>query len=319
MRQAKQTSALFRPKGLLGLTLLSAAALIGCGGGGGPASIPDFEATTVRITANSVPVDAVRDNRTGIVWAAFLGTLPPATGIIPRLPSAAELLHLADTTSDADLRANFPFAFAPLTSKTVFEAQEKSNVQPGAVWVVDLGGEALKGAMQSWVSLDATAQWYVLSPGSSAIASRTYNVDPLTGVAKSTDGRLSWKVCAEGMTWNSTTTSCDGLPTPMNQQQVGAAIATANDGRGFGRINQWRLPTKQELQSLLVLTNQPPAPLVLPAFNYDLQGRSWATPFMTSSTSTGGLYWSVSFDDGEVNSTADHSMPLHVRLVSGAR
>jgi hypothetical protein len=321
MRQAKQETTRTRPGIRVAATILCGAALLaGCGGGGGgTAAIPDFESTTVRFSANSVPVQAVRDNRSGIVWAAFLGALPNGTGLNPRLPTAAELLQLTDSTSDADLRANLPFAFAPSTAKTVFEAQEKSNVQPGAAWVVDLGEESFKGAMQSSVDFAATAQWYVLSPSTPGIGVPGYIVDPVTGVAHASNGSLSWKVCAEGMVWNPDTTSCDGAPTPLNQQQVTGAIANANAGRGFARINQWRLPTKQELQSLLMLSNQPPAPLVLPGFNYDLQGTSWRVPYMTNSVSTAGFFWSVSFDDGEVTPTADAQMPLHVRLVSSVR
>lgn len=320
MRQAKQETTRTRPGIRVAATILCGAALLaGCGGDGGTAPTTDFESTTIQLSPNSVPVDAVRDNRSGIVWAGFLGVLPNGTGLNPRLPTAAELLQLADSTSDADLRANLPFAFAPSTSKTVFEAQEKSNVQPGAVWVVDLGEEAFKGAMQSSVDFDATAQWYVLSPSTPAIPVPGYTVDPVSGVAHASDGSLSWKVCAEGMGWNPDTTSCDGAPTALNQQQVAGAIVDANAGRGFARIKQWRLPTKQELQSLLVLSNQPPAPLILPAFNYDLQGTSWAVPYMTNSVSTAGFFWSVSFDDGEVTPTADAQMPLHVRLVSSVR
>lgn len=320
MRQAKQETTRTRPGIRVASTILCGAALLaGCGGSGDSASIPDFESTTIRFRADSVPVDAVRDNRSGIVWAAFLGPLPNGTGLTPRLPSAAELLQLTDSTSDGDLRANLPFAFAPSTSRTLFEAQEKSNVQPGAAWVVDLGEESFKGAMQSSVDFNTTAQWYVLSPSTPSTGAPAYTVDPVTGVAHATNGSLSWKVCAEGMAWNAVTTSCEGSPTAYNQQQATVAIGDANAGRGYARINQWRLPTKQELQSLLVLSNQPPAPLILAAFNYDLQGTSWTTPYMTNSVSTGGFFWSVSFDDGEVTPTADAQMPLHVRLVSSVR
>jgi hypothetical protein len=320
MRQAKQKTTRTRPGIRVALTILCGASLLaGCGGDGGSAPIADFESTTIRFSANSVPVQGVRDNRSGIVWAAFLGALPNGTGLSSRLPSAAELLQLTDSTSDVDLRANFPFAFAPSTSKTVFEAQEKSNVQPGAVWVVDLGEEAFKGAMQSSVDSVATAQWLVLSPPAPGVSLPGYTVDLLTGVAHSSNGSLSWKVCAEGMVWNAGTTSCDGVPSALNQQQVTVAIGNANAGRGFARINQWRLPTKQELQSLLALSNQPPAPLVLSAFNRDLQGVSWTTPYMTNSASTAGFFWSVSFDDGEISPNADAQMLLHVRLVSSAR
>jgi hypothetical protein len=183
--------------------------------------------------------------------------------------------------------------------------------------VVDLGDESFKGAMQSSVDFDATAQWYVLSPSTPGIGVPGYTVDPVTGVAHASDGSLSWKVCAEGMAWDGT--GCVGAPSEFNQQQVTTAIGNANAGKGFARITQWRLPTKQELQSLLALSNQPPAPLILSAFNRDLQGMSWTTPYMTNSVSTAGFFWSVSFDDGEISPNADAQMPLHVRLVSSAR
>jgi hypothetical protein len=322
MRQAKQETTRTRPGIRVAFTLLCGAALLtGCGGGGGGEAAPtaDFQSTTIRFSANSVPVQAVRDNRSGIVWAAFLGQLPTGTGLNPRLPTAAELLQLTDSTTSADLRANFPFAFGPSTSKTLFEAQEKSNVQPGAVWVVDLGEEAFKGSMQSSVDFNATAQWYVLSPSTPSINAPSYTAYSSNGIAYSSESGLFWKLCAEGMTWNALTGSCDGVPSTLNQQQARLAIDNANAGFGFAGRTRWRLPTKQELQSLLVLSNQPPAPLILPAFNYDLQGTSWRTPYMTNTISTAGFFWSVSFDDGEVTPTADTQMPLHVRLVSSAR
>jgi len=57
---------------------------------------------------------------------------------------------------------------------------------------------------------------------------------------------LIWRRCAEGMSWAKTT--CTGMPTFGNQRQAAkwAKAQATND-------KSWRLPTLQELNSILAL------------------------------------------------------------------
>ncbi len=301
------------------ISLSAVALIVGCGGGGGPREPASrFVAEPYKVTPTATTsVDSIRDTRTGIVWAQ--GVDRPAGSTTARLPSAAELLTLADSTSEADLRGAFPFLFGkPATTLEIIE----SDRQPGGrIWAVDFGEEVLKGALGRWsdgVSIgERPAQWYVLAPTNLLVVPSDYLVGADAGILSSRTAGLMWKTCAEGMTWDVDDQVCYGTPGAYDGVQARVLVEQANAGLGYYKRKGWRLPTKQELQSLLVLTSrQPGEPLVVgPLADKDPSGSTWQRAFRTSDTSTGDNGWAVHFLEGEVQPTVRPEERLHVRLV----
>lgn len=299
--------------------VLGIAALVAsCGGGGASDPGPRFVSEAYKATPTATTsVPGVRDTRTGMVWAQGVGL--PAGSTTARLPSSAELLTLADTSSDADLRDAFPFLFG--TPATLLEIRESNRQAGGRIWAVDFGEEVLKGALGRWSDGggigEQPAQWYVLSPANPVYAPTDYLVGQDAGIVTSQTARLMWKICAEGMEWSVPDQACTGIPGAYTSIEAVAAADLANVGPGYDKRKGWRLPSKQELQSLLVLQDgQAGRPLVVaPLADKDPSGASWEKPFRTSDTSVDDNGWSVHFSEGEVQPTARPEEPLHVRLV----
>jgi hypothetical protein len=300
------------------VVLFVAALVAACGGGGAPGPGPRFVPEAYKVTPTATTsVPGVRDTRTGMVWAQGVGL--PVGSTTARLPSSAELLTLADSTNEADLRDAFPFLFG--TPATLLEIRESNRQAGGRIWAVDFGEEVLKGALGRWsdgISVgEQPAQWYVLSPASPAYGPTDYLVGQDAGIVTSQTARLMWKICAEGMEWRVADQACTGMPSTYTSVQTGAVADLANVGRGYSGRKGWRLPNKQELQSLLVLEGwQPGRPLVVaPLADKDPSGASWQKSFRTSDISVGDNGWSVHFSEGEVQPTVRPEEPLHVRLV----
>jgi len=298
------------------VVLAIAALAAGCGGGGAPDAGPRFVPEAYKATPTATTtVPGLRDSRTGMVWAQSVGV--PAGSTTARLPSAAELMTLADTTSEAELRAAFPFLFGQ--TATLLEIRESSRQSGGRVWAVDFGEEVFKGALGRWsadVSVaEQPTQWYALSPPTAAPAD--YLIGQDAGIVTSATTRLMWKICPEGMDWDRVGQTCTGTPWTFSTDAARVAADQANDGKGYDGRKGWRLPTKQELQSLLVLQgDQSAGPYVVaPLAGIQSLGPSWEKPFRTSDTSVGDNGWAVHFTEGEVQPTVRPHEPLHVRLV----
>ena len=222
----------------LGATVLTWLAACGGGGGGGgePPPVNRFETTTVGVAAG------IRDNSTGIVWAAQLAANASSPGL---LPSANELLTLADAGA-AVINTNFPF----LVGKEVPTNETLRNL--GAEpWVVSFTAD-MRGGLRNDLPLVGAAHWRVLQrptptpPTLTAPDGFQYDRDGTVTQA----GVLMWRLCTEGTQFVAGTVTCSGVPSSLSLTQ-----AKALPSSGFAGYTGWRLPTKQELQSMLKLSN----------------------------------------------------------------
>jgi len=221
---------------VFGSTALALLAACGGGGGGGdaPPAPPRFEQTTVGVATG------IRDNNTGIVWAAQLS---PAANSPGALPTAQELLNLADLGSAA-ISTNFAF----LVGKEV-PTNETLRNQGTEPWVVSFTSD-LRGGLRNDLPLAGAAHWRVLQRPTTSTASAVFEyVGNGTVTRQGTD--LMWRLCSEGsnpvLTPN--TISCSGTPSSLSMAQAKALPSI------FAGYSGWRLPTKQELQTLLKLSN----------------------------------------------------------------
>ncbi len=116
---------------------------------------------------------------------------------------------------------------------------------------------------------------------------------------------LEWQRCAEGQTWDAASNACQGRPT---------ALSWPRADRLAKRVGKdWRLPTAEELLSIVERCHDAPAinPQVFPNTPGGL--------FWSSSTDTGGLdrAWCVSFFGGQ-HYRVGKTQSARVRLVRGA-
>ncbi|MES2401391.1 MAG: DUF1566 domain-containing protein [Pseudomonadota bacterium] len=114
---------------------------------------------------------------------------------------------------------------------------------------------------------------------------------------------LTWRRCAEGMSWKKTT--CGGKATFVNQADA-AALARAAGG-------EWRLPVLKEMSSIVAVreAEEGKAAIDPRAFPGTPAGRFW-----TSSSVGTGYFMFVSFIEGSAGEGARNS-PGAVRLVRG--
>lgn len=118
---------------------------------------------------------------------------------------------------------------------------------------------------------------------------------------------LTWRICAEGMTYSPTGGLCTG--TPFGLSHEGALIQAAAVGQG------WRLPNIKELNSIVDRNfgNNDNLPTLDPvAFPGATVGIFWAsTPLTQLST----FAWSVNFQQGFVNLSNRNAIEINVNRV----
>jgi hypothetical protein len=139
-----------------------------------------------------------------------------------------------------------------------------------------------------------------------AFAQLNISVDGLTVADSKTT--LTWKRCAEGMTWDGT--SCTGSATTFTHDQ---ALQQATNQAGAG----WRLPNVKELSSIVDKNSINPA-IDSTSFPATPASLFWSSsPFVTLPSSA----WVVDFGVGVVGGTSNNRNgtlhPYFVRLVQG--
>lgn len=272
--------------------------LAACGGGGGGApEEPRFQTVTV------AGVAGIKDNSTGIVWAAELDV---NAGVVP---TAQELLALADL-GGATIASQFN-----VVRNRLVQAVEPVVGSAGSAWTVDFGAQRLGGLSDEPVDAQAPfAQWRILvrPPGGAG----AFN-DSADGTAYRNG--LVWSICTVGAQYSTITGLCSGAATFVS---LADAQVAARDAR-FGGYSDWRLPTKAELQGLLSLSNTQRSLLPPPFAAKDSLDTSMPLQYWTSSSSsTPSGSWIVDFsveqDWGGVELVPSSSRAL-VRLVRSQR
>jgi hypothetical protein len=125
--------------------------------------------------------------------------------------------------------------------------------------------------------------------------------DPATG--------LIWDQCSWGQTWNSDTNACTGSASTNNWQAALRTAVTANDDN-HRNYNDWRLPNRTELESLVDITTSDPA-IDTNAFPNTPSGFFWSSTVFTPNPAGA---WYVSFNNGGTNAL-NQTFDDHVRLV----
>jgi hypothetical protein len=311
----------------LGLALLALVTACG-GGGGGPAS--RFEQISLGDVA------AVRDNSTGLVWAQQPAGNDQSPG---SSPSVQELLTLTDAGKDA-IAENFPAlalnqeiqSSESLTREVLVGSERKLETLP---WLVsfspgNLGevrdGEPLNGAPFSSLR--------VLERKNYSLPKFDERSEPFTDVVW--QDNLMWQLCTYGTKYDRVKKVCEGVPEAMEFDQA-TDLASKLSSERYGGFYGWRLPTKQELQKMLSLSNTSGSLLAAPFSDVErVTLNDWSSsPLSTmeywTSTSapasqsdpTEPVIWVVDFrlgqDLGGVNTTNVRNVKALVRLVRNLR
>jgi formylglycine-generating enzyme required for sulfatase activity len=190
----------------------------------------------------------VTDNVTGLMWqqaapttnttwtdaVAYCSTLPLGGHADWRMPSEIELVSLNDTSRTTPCLNVTYFPGTSPTELRVWSSTLRPSM-PDAVWIVDLD---LGGAITSGKS--ATGPVRCVRPAAGGGSAARYTTG--AGTVYDTRTRLTWQepVTSTTLAWADAKTHCAGL---------GASLG------GTG----WRLPTVNELQTLLDPSRETPA------------------------------------------------------------
>jgi hypothetical protein len=124
---------------------------------------------------------------------------------------------------------------------------------------------------------------------------------------------LTWKQCAEGHVFTNFTCPNAELMTWAQALRAANTANAANGGLGFASHNDWRLPNKKELQSIVELCGYSPAINTM-AFPDSWSYFAWSA---TSFPAMPSYAWGLFFSDGQVNVKFKSDAEGTARLVRG--
>lgn len=220
-----------------------------------------------------------------------------------RLPNIRELQTIVDRS--VVIPAIDTGAF-PNTPASYFMSASTSAFYSNSAWYVnfDYGGAGANNGNKSGMAV-----WYVrlVRSGQSfglldiARPSTDY-VDQGNGTVSHTPTRLMWQRCSIGQTWTGST--CSG--TAFTYTWGAAKLLTSS----FAGHNDWRLPTEEELLSLVDYSRKGPA------INTTLFPNTLAYFFWSASAVAylSNDAWNVDFNDGHAYTYPKNNV-LQVRLV----
>jgi hypothetical protein len=264
-----------------------------------------------------------QDNHTGLVWsmqtsidnwANATTTLPAAADTANRcgfsggwrLPTRRELLSIVHNGTSSPSIATGYFTGAAQTLSSYYWSNDSDAMQPGTAWAVSFnnGSSAQADKVSGVGYVVRLVHGNVTQPGQFTINGDGTATDATTG--------LTWDRCSIGQTLDNG--SCTGTVTQASWSAALVTATTANNAiyKGF---SDWRLPSKNELESLVDI-NKATAPvidsIVFP--NTPASGTYWSsTPY---GGPTAGTAWNVFFEHPLVSFNV-LSVQNAVRLVRG--
>jgi hypothetical protein len=241
-----------------------------------------------------------RDNVTGLVWALATGEHDPSAVAPPdgfcgqvgwRSPRVRELLSLVHAGKSEAQEPAIDLDYFPLTPPQSFRADETYADGGGQPWIVHFG---VRGAAAKLTVGDRPRQRWVAAPGASALedtASLDYRRTDAGAqfVVVDTPRELMWlvpKSVPAAVDW---TSAVNGV------QAVNAAQTGGHD--------DWRLPNRAELESLVKRSTSSPAldPMV---YGTIAQAESFSQIFWSASPGISNqgrdTAWVVDFRFGDV-------------------
>ena len=118
---------------------------------------------------------------------------------------------------------------------------------------------------------------------------------------------ITWYRCTLGQVWNSDTKTCSGETVRLSQDESSIAVQQAEHQLG----GQWRLPTKDELESLICVECAPPK--IRQKYFPNIEREAYWSG--TKNRWNRRMYWSVNFMTGHAYSRFFSYQQLPVLLV----
>ena len=120
---------------------------------------------------------------------------------------------------------------------------------------------------------------------------------------------IEWYRCSVGQTWDPKNTVCNGEPVKFSQSDVQIALTQAKDQLG----GKWRLPTLDELESIICEDCEPPK--VIQKYFSNVSREAYWTGSKNRWNSK--MYWSVNFQTGYTYSRFFGYQTLPILIVRG--
>lgn len=145
------------------------------------------------------------------------------------------------------------------------------------------------------------------------------------GVVRDKNTGLEWMRCSMGQDWSEKKKTCDGSADTFTFEGAQDIARQLNNAGGYNGKRDWRVPTVDELKSLVVCTNGRSSRecadgSARPTIAQTIFPRTPSNWFWSSSPDVGdsGYAWGVGFHNGRVGSYG-RSNDLHVRLVRASQ
>lgn len=284
----------------LGASLALGLALTGCGGGGGGSPpAPRF----------SLVQTCVQDASSGLTWQKLPGlskafadlstyvadqNSAKTCGVTDwRLPSVNELLSLMNASVPTGNPPNADVTVSGDSMMNKFWTSEISATASADAWLVD----TVNGATVD-VAIKTTELSVRLVRGSASTPTACTDdrfSAPAAGIVSDRVTKLMWKKCPEGFTDSACTAGPALSYTDQTSISERVRVNNTNSVSGLG-FSDWRVPTKNELASLVNRTCSNPALLATVFPNIGLLNFVTATV----DADAAARVWSVNFDEGSI-------------------